>query len=124
MKFDRKQQYVAKVRARARKHGCRKCKRVIELGITGDESLNQMMRRGASIREIKTAIRTRGWYCRKCVRKSKGTTAAATLRDQYDMTDPEQEKAYHVRVWNMKPVGDAPFGYERIKPGSTPDCFK
>lgn len=102
MKFDRKQQYVIRTRTRARKQGCKKCHRVIEVGIFGSESLNQMVRRGADLKEIKSMIREKGWYCRKCVRKSKGTAAAATtLRDQFPPT-PEGEREFHKHCFKLE----------------------
>lgn len=103
MRFDRKQQFVSKVRTKARRRGCQKCHKIKEVGICGDESLNQMLRRGADVQTLKTAIRDRGWFCRACVRKKKGTVAAATLKDQYDMRDPAQKLTYEVLVNNMEP---------------------
>ena len=117
------QEFVRRARKRARLNGCKKCHKSKEVGVKGTPRLAEMARGGATLEEIKTAIRKRGWFCRSCVSKAEGTTAAATLRDQYDMTDPVQEKAYHTRVWNMKPYADAPAGYRRVKPGTTPDCF-
>lgn len=103
MRFDRKQQFVSKVRTRARRKGCQKCHKIKEVGIFGDESLNQMLRRGADIQEIKIAIRDRGWFCRACVRRKKGTVAAATIRDQYSMDDPVQRKEYEILTASMEP---------------------
>lgn len=120
MTFDRIQQFVARVRKLAKKRGCRKCKRVVEVGIMGPVSLNHLVRKG-NLQKVKTAIRTHGWYCRRCVRKSKGTAAATTLRDQFPPT-PEGERAYYKHCfelersrfvkmgWNVKWFEDGSFG--------------
>ncbi|MCK5641828.1 MAG: hypothetical protein KAJ19_13580 [Gammaproteobacteria bacterium] len=125
MRFDRIQQFVAKVRKWARKQGCNKCHKFKEVGLNGTPSLSHLARQG-DLAKIKTAIRERGWFCRACVRRKQGTTAAATLRDQYNMGDPAQEKAYFTRVWEMEGcLTDAPNGYRRITwPGTSPDCFE
>ena len=100
MTFDRIQQFVARARRRAKSKGCQKCKRVVEVGIMGNVSLNHLARKG-NLEEIKTAIRGRGWYCRKCVRKSKGTAAATTLRDQFPPT-AEGEQEFQKRCFELE----------------------
>ena len=95
MKFDRKGVFITRCRSRARKQGCRACRRITELGVKCEKSLIQRVRSGASIEELKQTIRDHGWYCRKCVRKWKGTAAvSANLRDQFP-PGPEGEKLYN-----------------------------
>jgi hypothetical protein len=99
MKFDRKMQFVSRVRTRARRRGCQQCHRITEVGIMGPETLNAMMRRGAPVAELKAAIREKGWYCRKCVRKSKGTSAATSLRDQFP-PGPDGTRRFYQHCWD------------------------
>ncbi len=101
MTWNRIQQFVVRVRSRAKRQGCRKCKRVVEVGIMGEVPLSHLAKEG-NLRKIKTAIRERGWYCRKCVRKSKGTAATTTtLRDQFPHT-PEGEREFHKYCFKLE----------------------
>ncbi len=118
------QEFVRRVRKRARKAGCKKCHKGKEVGLRGTPRLSELSRDGSGIAKLKAAIRERGWYCRTCVRRIEGTTATATLRDQYDMGDPAQEKAYFTKVWRMEGCQtDAPNGYRRVKVGIGPESF-
>lgn len=94
MTFDQKVVWVMRVRARARRHGCECGRTGIELGIKSGESLNRMVRRGAHVSELKTAIREHGWWCRRCVRRWKGTAAPTQkYRDRFP-PGPEGERLY------------------------------
>lgn len=100
MTWNRIQQFVARARRRARMKGCQKCKRVVEVGIMGEVPLSHLAKEG-NLRKVKAAIRERGWYCRKCVRKSKGTAAATTLRDQFPPTS-EGEREFHQHCFELE----------------------
>jgi hypothetical protein len=68
------------------------CKKVMSYGLylKGEPRLTDMVRSGSSVKELKEAMRERGWYCKKCLHRQEGTAAAATLRDQF----PTQEEYY------------------------------
>ena len=100
MTWNRIQQFVARVRRQAKVRGCQKCRRVVEVGIMGDVPLSHLAK-GGDLLKIKAAIREKGWYCRKCVRKSKGTAATTTLRDQFPPT-PEGEREYHKHLFETE----------------------
>lgn len=95
------QEFVRRARKRARKSGCGKCGKLKEVGLRGTPRMSEMARGGATMSEIKDAIRVRGWYCRQCVGKMDGTTAATTLRDQFPST-PEGERAYHKHLFKLE----------------------
>ncbi len=95
------QEFVRRARKRARKQGCRKCRRSKEVGLRGTPRLSELSRGGETLSEIKGAIRARGWYCRKCVGKMSGTTAATTLRDQFPPT-PEGQREYFQHCFELE----------------------
>lgn len=102
-KYFKIQEFVRRARKLARRYGCQKCQRRKEVGLRGTPRLSEMSRGGSTLSEIKDAIRSRGWYCRKCVGKMDGTTAAATLRDQFP-PGPEGTRAYYKHAWEV--LGD------------------
>ena len=102
-KYMKIQEFVRRARKRARKAGCDKCHKHKEVGLNHSPRLTEMSRGGSTLDEIKEAIRSRGWFCRTCVSKREGTTAAAPMRDQYDMTDPAQATAFHQKSCSMEP---------------------
>lgn len=87
MKFDRIVRFVDRCRKRMSGRGCRDCGTIHPHGLFlhGTPGLREMVRAGAQPRELKAAMRERGWYCRKCVNRRKRlfTAAVATLRDQF-----------------------------------------
>ena len=85
MNFMRRGVWITRCRTRAKRIGCVGCQKTgAELGTKGEMSLTSMQRSGASIADLKAAIRESGWWCRKCVRQHKGTAATTTnLRDQF-----------------------------------------
>ncbi len=95
------QEFVRRVRKRARRKGCWTCQNLKEVGLRCTPRLSEMARGGATLEEIKAAIRRRGWYCRKCVGKMDGTTAAATVRDQFSPT-LEGEREYRKYCWKKE----------------------
>jgi hypothetical protein len=114
MKFDRLQEFVTRVRRMARMRGCTMCKRHTEVGLKGHPRLYALTRQG-DLEAIKKGIRERGWFCRKCVRRMEGTTAAATLKDQFHTHTPEGKAAWHRHLYQTKP----PPGFE-YDPDSPP----
>ncbi|KKN41557.1 hypothetical protein LCGC14_0722130 [marine sediment metagenome] len=92
------QEFVRRARKRARRKGCENCGKFKEVGLRGTPRLFEMARGGATLSAIKHNIRARGWYCRKCVGKMDGPTAAATLRDQFPPT-LEGEREYRKHCW-------------------------
>ena len=86
MNFARVGRFVVKCRRLMSKEGCRRCQRVLPQGLflKGEPQLTEMARAGATVSELKTAMRERGWYCRTCVNKMKSTTTTTTsLRDRF-----------------------------------------
>lgn len=78
MTFDKKRAHVMGRRKEAKEQGCKTCeKHTFWLILKGGPSLYDMLRVGASVKDLDTAMDTRGWYCRSCVTKNE--TAAVTV---------------------------------------------
>jgi hypothetical protein len=109
MKYLGIQEFVRRVRKRARRLGCQKCGGYKQVGLRGSPRLSELARDGSGIRRIKSAIRLRGWFCLKCVNKMDGTTTAATLRDQFP-PGPEGNTEYTRHHWKV--LKNCPPGWE------------
>ena len=67
--YDKVRRYVECQRKRATRNGCVKCgKFTSALELSGGPPLSRMVRDGYGIERVKTAIVSRGWYCRGCAR--------------------------------------------------------
>lgn len=67
--YDKIRRYAECQRRRARREGCNACgKMVPALELAGTPPLSRMTRDGYGIERVKEAIRSRGWFCRGCVR--------------------------------------------------------
>jgi hypothetical protein len=87
MNFTRVGRFVVRCRRLMSKKGCKSCHRILPQGLflQGEPQLTEMARLGATVLELKQAMRTRGWFCRACVNKRKGVnTAETSLRDKFD----------------------------------------
>jgi hypothetical protein len=109
MKFDRVVEFVGKVRKRGSRGGCRKCKeRRGRLVLRGRPTLSALYRGGASVEEIKDAIRKRGWYCRGCVNEMGGFAAAVVIRGDFPLGDEGTRLYQHHQFRTCRP----PEGWE------------
>lgn len=103
MNFDLKNIWVTRCRARAKLIGCAGCQKTdVELGVKNEMSLTKMVRGGSTVAEMKTVIRKSGWWCRKCVRKWKGTAATTTSKRDEFPPGPEGERKF--QWWKFKMV--------------------
>lgn len=90
MNYDRRRLFVKRCRRVCGKRGCKDCGKVLPKGLflRGDPALNDILRAGRSVRDLKEAMRERGWYCKGCInRQSRVGTAAASIRDQFATQD-------------------------------------
>ncbi len=90
MKYEQKLEFVTRCRERMSKKRCQACKKTFSLllQLKGRPQLRTMVRTGATMVELKAAMRERGWYCRKCVVRTARITGvideSLPLRPQFE----------------------------------------
>jgi hypothetical protein len=115
MKYDRIVEFAARCRARMSQKGCGVCRKRLRLGLflRGTPSLSVLVRGGAQPRELKEAMRGRGWYCRKCISKKRLSSPFKDPRPPADQQwERDQfatpEESWEFQYWRL-------YGYEKFE---------